>query len=470
MSFVKKIITQGSILIGLCLLMVTGVFANPEDDLWSNGSDYSLSATGAAVFKNGNVKTINSYSELSSSKQKLDMKYEEGKLYLRFGIIGDFSADTINVSAFLFPSQLKMFKGRTLVGKVETCTSSYELVSLRIENDSMSHTLLKPNLYMEGHKVLTVGILNQKTKDIYYLQQVVDDINFDQMLISAENNYIQKKIQEQELATLELKYFRLESQETKVGTFSNNKFKVTENVDKNETQTKQSLPSSLGDLIYRVPDSIYKTGDFDKWYQKKDFSAQAPYAYNYIAYRFAGTENRLTYLIFTDIVIQVNWESRQKFITQVTVRDNVSVIYNVYTGELGLFGDDNRITLSELSLKFKSNTENGVFISRTHTGSKSGSKFGNIVRAILAWVPYASTIVSSIDYLTAADQTRTGTDNTYYYHDTAEAQRDAYGKLINQIVAEDSSYVKKGDNMALIVEGNAINSLRLEIAFNVSYQ
>lgn len=64
-----------------------------------------------------------------------------------------------------------------MIGTVQEISKPFELLSFRIENDSTSYTLLEPNLYMEGNMVLTVGVLNVVSKEIYYLQQIMDQLD-----------------------------------------------------------------------------------------------------------------------------------------------------------------------------------------------------------------------------------------------------------------------------------------------------
>lgn len=405
---------------------------------------------------------------MSTDSKDLIISYLNGKMNLIFDMNSGSRSGLVNLSVSLYPSQVKLFRGKALIGKVESINDPYELLSFRIENDSSTHTLMRPNLYMEGHIVLTVGLLDHSTNDIYYLQQIVDDLNFTQMLSDAENSYATNNVSSQYLIDLEKDYFRLKSHNSRSD--ATEQVVITGTVNKDQTQLNQSDSNSgsirTTSLLYKVPDSIFKSGSFNKWFSYKNTAAPA-YCYSYITYNFAGTNNRLTYIVFIDIPVDNDF-SYQEFSLQLTVRDNVSVLYNVYDDSLCLFGDDNRIKINNINLKHNSNTINGVFNKRYYTGVKTGSPIGNIIRAIITWVPYASQALSSYEYLTSSSETCT--NQWYAYHTTAELQRDANnGKIVDEITAEYSGLKQNNDYFLLITRGNAINSITWSYTYTPYY-
>jgi len=199
-SKIVKIIIIGSILI----IFVSVVFANDE------GAEYKYNDNKAIIFKEGVIRPANSISDLSACTPCLDILYKkDGKLHLTLTMNNDFHNGNIDLSVVLYPSQTQMYKDKALLGKRENITTNFELICLWIENEATSWTLMEPNLYMEGHKIIMVGILNTSTDDVYYLQQVVDDLDFNQMLGDAKNNSMKENISDEELKDLESDYLML---------------------------------------------------------------------------------------------------------------------------------------------------------------------------------------------------------------------------------------------------------------------
>jgi hypothetical protein len=448
-----------SIIIGsILLIFVSGVFANDE------GLTYKYTANNDVIFKGGDMDN-----KLSVYTPSLDILYKNGKLNITLTMDNNFYKGNIDLSAVLYPSQVEMFKDKALIGIGENITTNFELLCLRIDSPATSWTLPQSKLYMEGHKVIMIGILNQSTDDIYYLQQIVDDLDFNQMSGDAKNNYIKNNISDEELIRIESNYSILKSK------------KMLENiptqtvggemtVKKNSSQSQLNQSTSTasdGNLVYRIPDSIFKSGDFDTWHLHDDYSTAARLYYTWITYHYYGTDNRSTYIIVFDVVL--NFDSMERFSTQMTVRDNVSVVYNINNKTLGLSGDNNRVKANNMILQHTSNSTYGVLNGRYYTGKKTGSKIGNIIRAILAWVPYASSAISSYDYLTSSSDTST---NTWFtYPTTAQEQKIAYdGQTIKQITAQDSGFKLKNDYFLLVTTGDNINSLTMYFHYDPEYQ
>ena len=243
------------------------------------------------------------------------------------------------------------------------------------------------------------------------------------------------------------------------------------NNPKNEISQEGNTPlteTNSSTIIHRVPDSVFKVGTFDKWYHVHNTSSSAPYAYSRISHNFAGTGNRLTYIIFFDIPKTNNF-STQNFSLQIGVRDNTSVIYNVYDGRLLFFGEENRLKANNVYLKHKSNTSNGIFWARKYAGLKNSSVIGNISRAVLTWVPYVGSAVSSYDHLTASTATKTGT--LYTWHSTPEAQRRAHkdGYINSEVEIRDSGPLRYKNNYLLLeTRGNGIRSINWAYGYSVT--
>lgn len=284
------------------------------------------------------------------------------------------------------------------------------------------------------------------------------------MLVDAGNN-----LYDGDLVKLELNYLLLQQENQSVQSTAEKSVADSGTTSQDQTWSDPKMQSQIAssNLMYRVPDSEFKTGAFDTWYHVTNSTDPSPYAYSRITFRFAGTENRLTYIVFLDIPINNSFSSQQ-FSLQLTVRDNVSVLYNVYDGSLGYLGDNNRIKVNDMTLRHTSNTTNGVFNARYYTGLKTGSNIGNIARAIITWIPYAGTGLQSYEYLTASGDT--ATNKWFTYPATASAQSTAYnGKIVDEIAAEESGIKAPNDYFLLMTKGNAVSSITWRYSYTAYY-
>lgn len=459
MKFRKVLTLWLTLMLGFTIPL-SSVGADPSADI---AGSISISDSPAAVFEKGNIQTIKSADQFAAGIENIKVKTSNELLELNFDVVQNGIKEKIALSVILYPSQNSFFENNALIGVAERINGPYDLLSFRIENKATSYTLLEPNLHLEGHTVLTVGLLSKTSGDIIYFQQSVDSINFDQLQANANKQFAKARLTKDELAQLEVNYLLLRSPFTIQSSLSEEVVisgTASENTDKTHAVQAQSL-------LYNVPDSIFMSGPFDQWQHYNNTTSISPYCYSYITYRFAGTDNRLTYIVFLDINPILNF-STQEFSLQMTVRDNVSVIYNVYTGELGFFGDNNRIKVNNITLKLTSNTNKGVFNARYYTGRKTGSNIGNIIKAIITWIPYAGTGLASYEYLTASSDTTT--NKWFTYPATAEAQNLAYnGKIISEIAAEESGLRNSNDYFLLMTKGNGINSITWQYTYTAYY-
>lgn len=122
----------------------------------------------------------------------------------------------------ILSSKSDYFEGSTVIGSINNISPGYELLSFRIEENADSITLMEPNLYMEGHTVLNIGIKEISTNHIYYIQETVDALNFKEIIDLADLNYNESNLSDEDVRKLEEDYLLLndEEQEAEVS-FSN---------------------------------------------------------------------------------------------------------------------------------------------------------------------------------------------------------------------------------------------------------
>lgn len=424
-----------------------------------------VSNADVAVFNDGEIKTINSKEQFETKAEQFKINYSNGELDLSLKINNLEKPIDLNVS--LLPGQLDFFKNNVLLGSKDTIDEQYELESFRIEENTTNDTLLRPNLHLEGETVLSLGIKNKKTNDIYYLQQSIDNANVEQMMKDSKINLNTSDYDTKSIQDLELDYLLLGKDPSKIG---KDKVKSSTKVDDsdNPANITDNNADPFGIVDGRVPDSIFKSGEFDEWNHSTNWESEAPYTYSYITFRFAGTENRLSYIALFNLVRNNNFNN-QDFSFNFDLAENVSVNYNVYNDEIFLFGDDNRLRANDVEIRHESGNVNGIFWSREYAGRTTGSFLSNIGKAILVWVEPGSKVVDTVDELTAPTQTETG--NKYTYESTVEGQETAHGRIIDQMALFDSGSIKNNNDYLLLeVEGTDINRIRQGFTYTIEYQ
>ncbi len=397
----------------------------------------------------------------------------------------------------LYPSQSELFNNSAVIGVVSENNSDFEIKSFRIESNSKSYTLLERNLDLEGKTVVTFALQEKDTGKLYYIQDELPDILFSELLEIATSNLDSERFSQEELINIELDYFTLKQEENTQIVNINSEIDINDFDEINELESETPNLGELIDLlrdeksikisdkknnqlyegdvktnslIYNVEDSIFSDTSisFDDWQHDSDWSDPA-YCYSFITYNFAGTSNRLTYIVYMQMKLDIN-KRKQSFSYQLEVRDNVSVLYNIYDGELAFFGDNNRIDVEDIELYFKSNTTGGVFTKRYFGYLRQGSFFNNIVRAVIVWAPYGLDKVGySYDYLKNSSDLEKGEWYFYGANAAAQAADNPEKRVIDEVEVEFSKICKEGDYVQLWVYGDSVNSIDYGFDYNVDY-
>lgn len=452
------------------LYVIMGIFTMASvpvmaSEIKNNGTEVIyIEDSNSALFVNGELEVINSRTDFLQQSDSIQISYQGNRITAK---IIKKDLETINIVADLYPSQSEMYKNNALVGVINSISNPYQLVSFRIENNSTSFSLMKPNLDLEGHIVLNIGIQDINTGNIYYWQEAVDELNFPELLNNAKEKVSLSNISEEELNTLELDYLQLLTSNNKQRESVSSSFSDSSTLDISEgdlSSETEKIETYANSLIPNVPDSVFKSGAFDTW---KHVNKKDPmFAYSYITSRYAGTDNRLTYIVAIEIPVNINWNSK-KISQQLTIATNRTVVYNVYNGTLAFFNNDQRIKVQNPEIKFTSNTVNGVFISRYYSCRKQGTILPNILKAILAICPYSSSAIYGFEELTASTDLQTG--NKYTHYANAKEQQKIYGHIIPQMTSSVSLLQKQNDYFLFESEFDGISNISYTYNYSVSY-
>lgn len=292
-----------------------------------------LPTTKAVIFKDQNINTITSESQMTGTVEFPYFQYASDAVmggFLQLNENGQ-NVDFVFFNCNLYPSHTNLTGNPTLIGDDFLKDSKYELVCFRIEKNCSTLTLLEPNKILEGHIVLTIGLKNKTTSDIFYFQQSLDQIDFDAIYEKA------------------------------VG--------YTYYCD--EPNMKSIMPN--------VPDSIFKTGPVDKYLDYVHYPYPGNnYYYAYITKKIAGDENRMTDIIMF-VVDQDTATENNKTIHNNNVRivHNTKIIYDADKNTLKysqtlLGNDQNNLRVNSISIQHSAYQDIGYFKRATWGGYLSG--------------------------------------------------------------------------------------------------
>lgn len=423
-------------------------------------------------FKNGEVRTIKEPEDIDYQVKEWRINYVDGVIAINLDINSNEIKQSFSIEALPYLGKLNTGPESTILGKELAINKGYEIASLRIEEVASSLTLMPVNIDLEGKIVLSLGIRSLETKDVYYFQTQLEGLDFNSILVDAQNN--SSNVSDSELIELEERYLFL-----KESSIFKSERVATEVVvnDYDENESGEELLEFLNELeekgeIYspdidpygvvhqNVPDSIFKSGALDTWRHGKG----STYAYSFITSKYAGTDNRYTYIVYMEWIPQVN---SSPYSATLRVVKNVAVLYNVSNNALRIeSGNKNRIHVNNVKLSLSSNTEGGVFTSRKYWGVNNSSTLSKVVEAAVGWTNYPGKIVNTFTILSGSDL---NANKKYTYQSTAAKQVAEYGKVISAINAKSSKIRYPDDYFSIEGFGNGIKSCTAKYEYTVTY-
>ncbi|MDO5293685.1 MAG: hypothetical protein Q4F05_13170, partial [bacterium] len=312
-----------------------------------------------------------------------------------------------------YPVESAFSDSQEIVGVLEDQekTEGYELICFRIENNADSITLMEENLELEGHLVLNVAIKNLQNQKTIYFQEAIDDFSYTTLITDANKNKDElASYDEKDLDEIHDEYLFFDNIEgDSVQTESKTLLVESEDCQdmksydlsiKNEKEEFKNYIEALDDykdaessksrnLLGSIPDRVFKTGyKLDTWFHSSIGDLQ----YSHVGHKYAGTDNRLTYIVVLDWTKITNYKN-QSFESQLEIIHNKAVLYNVYNNKLGIFSK-RPLNVNNLSTYAHCNTTTGCFNKRTQYAQINESTSKKIAKCIIEWVPYASTAYS----------------------------------------------------------------------------
>lgn len=331
----------------------------------------------------------------------------------------------------------------------------YRLANFKIDKVVIPEMLMYPNQDLAGKPVMSFGIETGDGKLLYF--QV-------QLSLSA-----MEKIDEVcavRICTDEIDYHSLYrsyltvSQPEKI--VVRNTFTASEVEKENATQRNNTSRASVLPVTTQFPKHFF-TGN--TLYEEVS-GRYGIYDYAYYSSYFVGTDNVVTFFIGMRRTMSSDYGT-QIFYCDYVLDYNTAVLYNPTSDTLQIWEDQqNAFSVSAPTVVIKCNNANGCIIKREMYAYIGTSTSQKIARAAIQWVEYLSTIVATIDELTATEINRIET-----YGGSMAEQYSIYGMTINQITAEAKPLGTEGDHLYLEVKGSNIptSSVTYSLSFTVRF-
>lgn len=466
----KKFMT--SFVVGLIIILNLGVVAQAAapmstDDLTTSGRMFSVDA--------GYVESYETSEPVSAKEVNVDINGGRAILEL------EMNGCQLNYQIKLLPSQFGMYKGNTIIGVAQNSSYAYSVVNFRIERNANKIALMQDNLSLENRTVLFLGLYNSVDNRVAYFQIELEHLDFDSVYNEVNTQFEDSTYSSEDVERIEVSYLTMavakQERTSNVTTFTETGTALASDGNIENVAGSDVLSDTLQDLkemsknglinldsrslINGVPDNVFKSGDFDKWvYGWNGWDSKT----GYMVYpmRYAGTENRLHYVMTFYISQSMNFDT-QKFDMGFTVSNNCWVLYNVYNRDLGVFDTSARIAVDP-EVYYKSNSQRGVFTRSYYTLNKEGSMMKNIAKVIIAYIPYLSDVYNSYDILTAKESTLT--NKVYPYPDNYDNQKEQ-GELINEIHAGAEGLKAIKDYLYMELTGSEIKSVTYKWIYSV---
>lgn len=377
----------------------------------------------------------------------------------------------ITVKAIPLESARPLNDHRIIFGKVAAITEGIALASLRIEECAAQHTLMSMNLGLEGKIVLSLGFRVEGS--IVYFQTELSELNFAGLFSIAESNG--KEVADEEKIALEERYLfmqdiNMESEETGVLAEHIVQAEFVETAEAEgllkflseaELQGKMTLldtPQDKNTINQNVPDSIFKSGAFNKWVHKH----AAVYSYSCITYRYAGTDNRESHIVFIEYIDN---SSANPHSLSMKMLKNYRVLYVVTNHTLEAKAE-NRIRVNSLKLQLKSKNEKGVFVNREYLGVQQKSKLDKVIAAAIGWTKHGGKIAASFEALNGKDLFA---NKSFPFQPTYAKQMALKGEVVSAIEATSKPIRFPNDYFTLKGESSGMTSCSPSRSYTVQY-
>lgn len=450
-----------------------------------------------AEFENGNMDVIESEENIYTYAKKVKVKCEKGKLKVSFVLKGEGGKVPVKITAIPIEGVANFCDGKEVLGSVQSITKGFEIMNLRLEEKASILTLMPFNVKLEGKAIASIAV--RKDNKIYYFQTEIRDMDFADLSKYANENKDYhsrneiKKLQDKYLymksdMVTKSKELELELGENGIESFefaNDSQMNITDGnnlekeqiqeVDDGETIAIMNYLSQIEDnreadlvdtnlnqaVVHSlIPDTIFKYGKVDTWRHYHG----GYYCYSYITYRFGGTHNRETYIIFMEVIEDAK---KSPYSLALKVLKNMYVYSAPSIKYLGA-QDNSRVEVKNLNLSLEAKNEKGFFTSVKYWGITKESTMKKVLEAAGSHIKYVDQLITWRRFFETKDLK---TNIKVPLQKTAKKHKKIYGRLINRIDARGKILKYPGDLFVLEGRGKKLkNKVKCRYSYSVRFK
>lgn len=378
-----------------------------------------------------------------------NLTFNVDKAYLSFNIL----EEELHYDFELFPGMV--FYGEnnaSIIGLTEIISNKYEVISFRIERKASDIGLMKHKLELQGKTVLHFAIKQKESGKVIYIQEFLENINFDTLLEPIQN--IKKEYENKKILSKEYEYIFgnsfLKGDNTNTYSISTNDGKNINNFDlTNKELSEKSLEvlellktkeyiygeknlyidqANTYSLFPMIDDSIFQSmTSYNKWSHNNEDKHRP---YSYWQYYYMGTNNIATIIVVMSWIH--NYNVTTGLVNSLAIAYNETVVYNPTTGALGCTAlqDTNPVTVTDAILNTTINDDpsENCFLSLTQGETSRGKtySFNSIISLMLRWVGNNTATKIWSTWSTIRGNASSSTADTIYFYESPALQKMYY--------------------------------------------
>lgn len=457
-------------------------------------TNFTIMGAKAAVFQDQNVVPVENESQLSAQFDQTSLVFNSGTHRAGGFLTFHDGSETIQLVLMvdLGQSHMDITGKKSIIGsRVFGISDGYQLSCFRIEKECSPTTLLVPNRKLAGQNLVSIGILQESTNKMFYVQTTIDPSVFDYLYNNSwpntgtagydKNSTLTKdSLQDDEALPVikEQGYLSLMSyagsvedvNSAKAGDSASKSYGADEAAPLSESTTDQypemgefldyisehgEVDLNSRELVNRVPDEFFKGMQPNTRYSEfGGWTFNVPYYFHAKCMPLAGVPNsKIIYFAYVDLTAQSDPNISGRYLMDAEMRHNIYVTYDSVTNKL--FSNinkpykSNNVVISNMKLSFlNQDNPNGFFYQTYYEQSKPGSADAKtkLLYLLLGKLPYASLFGDVFKILYPG----TGDENiqerqTKTFPRNEEGELIKYGGRIRQMTTEFNGMRKKGD-------------------------
>lgn len=449
-----------------CLSLILSMSAIHMVAFANNDKSITIQELNGNIFKNGENINYESKAAYNVNVQQLELSYVGNKFKIKGKLnCGTDKANFATMGDFYPVIGGGVYDDKVILGDFKD-TGRYNFAQIKVFSNCPMGDLLSSNKDLVNGYAISMSIEDMNNGELYYVQGKLNAIDYNKILALSKDQ-INSKMSNGQL--------KKDIDNTTLGLF-NAKNKFLKRTDENQTRslTNQTAEQSYelpvpAPVDVKVPDedvlniqgvsvSLTELNNFLNDIKTKGTvnassysstiksimmqtgwnSYQNPVAPAYFYYCYGFKNGSSDYMLDISLFDWTNSNSTAKNpSTQIYLRQGMVIDYDTLYGQYKLVYLNAGIYLSNIQLTTYGCSGDNVFTSRTIAGVFQTK--GSIYSVIMSLIPYASTVYSAFEGLTAQGSTTT-LGQIFYFDSTAALQKQRWnGKVVRGIIGDFSS-------------------------------